>query len=52
MTKTTTNLIGIIITILAGAYFYIMYCSICCVTVKEEPVKEVVVAPITYKAIS
>lgn len=29
MTKRTTNLLGIIITILAGIYFFIMYCSEC-----------------------
>lgn len=43
MTRTTTNLIGIIITILAGTYFYIMYCSECSINAKEEPVKEVMV---------
>lgn len=29
MTKKTTNLLGIIITILAGMYFYITCCSEC-----------------------
>ncbi len=29
MTKRTTNLLGIIITILAGIYFFVMYCSEC-----------------------
>lgn len=29
MSKRTTNLIGLIITILAGTYFYVMYCSEC-----------------------
>ncbi len=29
MTKTTTNLLGILITILAGTYFYISYCTEC-----------------------
>jgi hypothetical protein len=29
MTKKTTNLLGIIITILAGIYFFVMYCSQC-----------------------
>ena len=29
MTKTTTNVIGIIIVILAGIYFYVTYCSNC-----------------------
>lgn len=35
MTKTTTNLLLIIITILAGIYFYVTYCSSCGTTVKE-----------------
>lgn len=51
MTRTTTNLIGIIIAILAGTYFYIMYCSECSINVKEEPVKEVMV-PIVPEATS
>lgn len=47
MTKTTTNLLGIVITILAGIYFYISCCSTCgATTSKEEPEKEVM-APIT-----
>jgi hypothetical protein len=29
MSKRTTNLIGLILTILAGTYFYVMYCSEC-----------------------
>ena len=29
MTKKTTNLLGLIITILAGTYFYVMYCGEC-----------------------
>lgn len=29
MTKTTTNVLGIIIVILAGIYFYILYCGSC-----------------------
>lgn len=29
MTKTTTNVLGIIIVILAGIYFYVSYCSSC-----------------------
>ena len=52
MTKTTTNLLGIIITILAGAYFYIAYCSSCCASVKEEPVEKEVVAPVAAKPTS
>jgi len=46
MTKTTTNLIGIIITILAGTYFYITCCSECGTAVKEEPTKEVLIPPV------
>ncbi len=45
MTKTTTNLLGIIITILAGIYFYCTCCSKCGKTVEEEPVKEEAVIP-------
>ena len=29
MSKTTTNVLGIIIVILAGIYFYVNYCSEC-----------------------
>ena len=29
MTKKTTNLLGILITILAGTYFTLMYCASC-----------------------
>lgn len=36
MTKTTTNLVGILITILAGTYFFVTYCSECGVE-KNEP---------------
>ena len=46
MTKTTTNLLLMIIAILAGIYFYVTYCSSCGTTVKEEPVKEAVTAPV------
>ncbi|EAR02977.1 OmpA family protein [Maribacter sp. HTCC2170] len=42
MTKRTTNLLGIIITILAGTYFYITCCSECGMQSKEEPEKEVI----------
>lgn len=41
-----------LITILAGTYFYITCCSSCGTAVKEEPVKEAVVAPVTPKATS
>lgn len=43
MTKTTTNLLGILITILAGIYFYYTCCSECGATVKKEPVKEAII---------
>lgn len=52
MTKTTTNLLGILITILAGTYFYITCCSECGMLVKKEPVKEAVVAPAEPEATS
>lgn len=50
MTKSTTNLLGIIITILAGTYFFVKYCSECRdgnVTVKDE-----IVTPPVPKATS
>ncbi len=45
MTKTTTNLIGILLTILAGTYLYFMLCSSCGLggAVADEPVKEAVI---------
>jgi len=43
MSKTTTNLIGILLTILAGIFLYYKLCSSCGVAVVEEPVKEAVV---------
>jgi outer membrane protein OmpA-like peptidoglycan-associated protein len=53
MTKTTTNLLLMLITILAGTYFYITCCSSCGTgTVEEEPVKDAVVAPVTPEATS
>ena len=43
MTKTTTNLLGILITIIGGTFLYVQLCSSCGTTVaKEEPVKETV----------
>ncbi|WP_281541635.1 hypothetical protein [Maribacter aestuarii] len=43
MTKTTTNLLLMLITILAGTYFYITYCSECgSVDVPDEPLEETV----------
>ncbi len=49
MTKTTTNLLLMLITILAGTYFYITCCSSCGTMKKEEPLQEKVVAPVTPK---
>lgn len=43
MTKTTTNLLLMLITILAGTYFYITCCSECGdASVMEEPPEETV----------
>lgn len=52
MTKTTTNLLLMLITILAGVYFYVMYCSSCGASGQEEPMQETVTAPVTPKATS
>lgn len=52
MTKTTTNLLGILITILAGTYFYITCCSECGLPVKKEAIKEAVVVPAEPEATS
>lgn len=52
MTKTTTNLLLMLITILAGTYFYITCCSSCGMAEKEESVKEAVTAPVAPKATS
>ncbi len=42
MTKTTTNLIGILITILSGTYFFVMYCSECGAAEKQTAaIKEI-----------
>jgi len=51
MTKRTTNLLGIIITILAGSYFYITCCSECGMQSKKKPEKDVT-APIVPQATS
>lgn len=40
MSKTTTNLLLMLITIIAGTYFYTNYCSECATTAVEEPPKE------------
>lgn len=40
MSKTTTNLLLMLITIIAGTYFYINYCSECGTTAVEEPPME------------
>ena len=43
MTKTTTNLIGILITILSGTYFFVMYCSECGAAEKQAAsIKEII----------
>ncbi|MEO0525616.1 MAG: OmpA family protein [Bacteroidota bacterium] len=53
MSKTTTNLLGIIITILAGTYFYLNYCSECAAKEKEEvPEKKEVIVPAEPEATS
>jgi len=52
MTKTTNYLLLMLITILAGTYFYITCCSSCGSGVQEEPVKEAVAAPVTPEATS
>lgn len=52
MTKTTTYLLGILITIIIGTYFYITCCSECGLPVKEEPVKEMISAPVEPEATS
>lgn len=46
MTKTTTYLLGMLIAILVGTYFYITCCSSCGTTVKQEPVQEAAVPPV------
>lgn len=52
MTKTTTNLLGIIITILAGTFLYMQLCSSCGVPIAEkEPIEEAVV-PVVPKQTS
>jgi outer membrane protein OmpA-like peptidoglycan-associated protein len=52
MSKTTTNLLLMLITIIAGTYFYINYCSECGATAVEEPPMETAVpkevAPTSY----
>ncbi len=51
MTKTTTNLLLMLITILAGTYFYITCCSECMASVEEEIPKEAVM-PVAPEATS
>lgn len=51
MTKKSTNLLGIIIIILAGTYFYITCCSECGMASNEKPQKEVM-APVVPEATS
>lgn len=43
MSRTTTNLIGILLTILAGIFLYYKLCSSCGAAVAKEPVKEAVI---------
>ncbi|MBM1104941.1 OmpA family protein [Aurantibacter crassamenti] len=45
MSKRTTNLIGILLTILAGIFFYYQLCSSCGAAVAEDAPVEKVVAP-------
>ncbi len=52
MTKTTTNLLGIIITILAGTYFFVTYCSECGTSNEAVPGEEDIVAPVVPEATS
>lgn len=53
MTKTTTNLLLMLITIIAGIYFFRYCCNICgTATEEEEPVKEAVMAPAAPEATS
>ena len=52
MTKTTTYLLLMLITILAGMYFYITCCSSCGTSIEEAPIKETVIAPVTPEATS
>lgn len=47
MSRTTTNLIGILLTILIGIFLYFMLCSSCGAAVAEEPVKEAVVPAVS-----
>lgn len=49
MTKNTTNLLGIVITILAGTYFFITYCSACGTSSNRKSRTEVL-APRVSKA--
>ena len=49
MTKKTTNLLLMLITILAGIYFYVNYCDSCGTAENEFPIKETVKAPETLE---
>ncbi len=48
MTKTMTNLLLMLITILAGTYFYVNYCSSCGGLAKDDP--EPLAAPVSTEA--
>lgn len=50
--KTTTYLVGMLITILVGTYFYITLCSECGIKTEPTPVEEKVIAPPPSKATS
>ncbi|MRI01371.1 OmpA family protein [Kriegella sp. EG-1] len=52
MSKTTTNLIGILLTILAGIYLYYHLCSSCGVSVADKDPVEKVVTPAVPEATS
>ncbi|QWX83422.1 OmpA family protein [Cellulophaga sp. HaHaR_3_176] len=52
MTKKTTYLIGILLTILLGTYFYISCCSTCGTSVKDETTNEVTPTPSETKPTS
>lgn len=41
MTNKTANLLGILITIIAGTYFYVTLCSECGAKQKEMPIEAV-----------
>jgi len=50
MTKTTTNLLGLLITILAGTYFFVSYCNNCDVEVDTALSEKQLITPVIYEA--